>query len=141
LAEDDEDIAFLFRRMFRSFEPEWQMEWSRDGIAAIDYFMKSGPPDVLVTDLNMPGMNGYEIMAWLRTQPKSACPPIVVYSSTDDETTRERCREAGASEFISKATQLPRLHELLRRILLTSHEGPWRDDAANGGATGGSPRA
>jgi CheY-like chemotaxis protein len=132
LAEDDDDIAFFFRRMFRSFEPQWQLEWTRDGVAAINYCMKSGPPDVVVTDLNMPGMNGYEVMAWLRAQPGASCPPIVVYSSTDDETTREKCRAAGASEFISKATQLPRLQELVRRILLSSLDGACREDEPGG---------
>jgi len=116
LAEDDEDIAFLFRRMFRSFEPQWRMEWTRDGLEAIDYCRKSGLPDVLVTDLNMPGLDGYEVMAWLRAQPDPT--PIVVYSSSDDETTRDKCRRAGASEFISKAIHPARLRELVRRVLL-----------------------
>ena len=132
LAEDDEDIAFLFRRMFRSFEPQWRLEWRRDGLAAIDFCMKSGLPDVLVTDLNMPDMNGYEVIAWMRAQPARRRVPVVVYSSSDDETTREICREVGASEFISKAIQPSRLQELMRRILVSSPEAPLRRSSGFG---------
>ncbi len=123
LAEDDEDLAFLFRRMFRAFEPQWRLEWTRNGIEAVNYCMKSGLPDVVVTDLNMPGMDGYEVMSWMDAQPKPKSTSIIVYSSSDDEATRERCRQAGASEFISKAIDVPRLGELIRRILI-ARTGP-----------------
>ena len=118
LAEDDEDLAFLFRRIFRAFEPHWRLEWTRDGAEAVDYCRKRGLPDVVVTDLNMPGMNGFEVISWMEAQPSPKSTTVVVYSSSDDERTRERCRQAGASEFISKAIDATRLRELLRRILV-----------------------
>ncbi len=118
LAEDDEDLAILFHRMFKSFEPRWQLEWTRDGLGAVDYCMKKGLPDVIVTDLNMPHMDGFEVLSWIGSQPPPGPTSVIVYSSSDDETTRERCRKAGASEFISKTVSGARLHELMRRILI-----------------------
>jgi two-component system chemotaxis response regulator CheY len=118
LAEDDEDLAFLFRRMFRIFEPRWHLEWARNGVGAVDYCMKNGLPEVVVTDLKMPGMDGFEILSWMGAQPCPHPTALIVYSSSDDAATRERCRQAGASEFISKNSDVAQLRELMRRILI-----------------------
>ena len=117
LAEDDADIAYIFRRMFRSFEPKWRLEWVPDGLAAVNYCMKHGPPDALVTDLNMPNMTGFEVMDWLAAHPLPGRTPFLVYSSSDDEATCERCRKAGAVDFISKQANTQALRAGLEHFL------------------------
>ena len=72
-------------------------------------------PDLLVVDLNMPLMDGFEVIEWVRLQRAFASLPIIVMSSTTESGDRERAKQLGSDRFLNKTADI---HELIQ--LLTS---------------------
>ncbi len=79
---------------------------------------QSWSPDVVLLDVMMPGMDGYEVCRRLKAQPATAHVPIVMVTALTDQAERVRGLEAGADDFLSKpvddATLFARLRALLR---------------------------
>jgi len=75
-------------------------------------------PDVVLLDVMMPGMDGYEVCRRLKAQPSTAHIPVVMITALTDQSERVRGLEAGADDFLSKpvddATLFARLRALLR---------------------------
>ncbi|WP_270933271.1 PleD family two-component system response regulator [Falsiroseomonas oryzae] len=75
-------------------------------------------PDVVLLDVMMPGMDGYEVCRRLKAQPATAHIPVVMVTALTDQAERVRGLEAGADDFLSKpvddATLFARLRALLR---------------------------
>lgn len=75
-------------------------------------------PDVVLLDVMMPGMDGYEVCRRLKAQPGTAHIPVVMVTALTDQVERVRGLEAGADDFLSKpvddATLFARLRALLR---------------------------
>jgi DNA-binding response OmpR family regulator len=77
-------------------------------------------PDVLLVDVIMPRIDGYELCRILRSQPKSAYVPIVVATSLDDVPSIARAYDAGATDFIPKPVNWLVLNHRIRYILRAS---------------------
>ena len=60
------------------------------------------PPDVIILDIRMPGIDGYEVCRRLKTTPELADIPVIFVSANATETTRQKAFEVGGSGFISK---------------------------------------
>jgi two-component system cell cycle response regulator len=86
----------------------------QEALATVQRWM----PDVLLLDVMMPGMDGYEVCRRLKTQPGTAHIPVVMVTALTDQVERVRGLEAGADDFLSKpvddATLFARLRALLR---------------------------
>jgi signal transduction histidine kinase len=77
-------------------------------------------PDLLLVDVIMPRMDGYELCRILRSQPESAYVPIVVATSLDDVPSIARAYDAGATDFIPKPVNWLVLNHRIRYILRAS---------------------
>ncbi len=100
LLVDDEDQ--LRRVMKDLLEREgYIVAEARDGVAALDQVDKFGP-DVIVLDLNLPGLDGYGVLAHLRSRPSTAQVPVVVLTAKGDEDNEVRVFELGADDFLTK---------------------------------------
>jgi CheY-like chemotaxis protein len=78
------------------------------------------PPDLLITDLGLPGMDGYELLAAIReTRPAATCPAIAVsaYARLDD---RSRALAAGFQAHVAKPIEPPALISILCGVLSAS---------------------
>ncbi|MDR3632476.1 MAG: response regulator [Isosphaeraceae bacterium] len=88
-----------------------------DGVDAVR-LMQARPPRLVITDLQMPRMDGYELLNALRQQPGSAQgPPVLVSSSRSDPATRRRVLELGARGFIAKPVSFDELAEAIGPFL------------------------
>lgn len=77
---------------------------AEDGSAALELCLIVRP-DAVVTDVNMPVMDGLTFLERLREHPWARDLPIVVFSADEhDETKRDRCRRAGVAAWLSKET-------------------------------------
>ncbi|HEY2805181.1 MAG TPA: type II/IV secretion system protein [Gemmatimonadales bacterium] len=100
LLVDDEDS--LRRVMKDLLEREgYTVAEARDGVAALDQVDKFGP-DVVVLDLNLPGLDGYGVLSHLRSRPATVNVPVIVLTAKGDEDNEVRVFELGADDFLTK---------------------------------------
>jgi CheY-like chemotaxis protein len=97
------------------YSPEYQLIFAADGNEAIRK-AEALPPDLILLDVMMPGMNGFEVCHHLRRQPHTAEVPIVMVTALDDRSSRLRGIEAGADDFITKPFDTAELRARVRTI-------------------------
>ena len=89
------------------------VEMAADGQAALDAIRRGPPPDLVLSDVLMPRLNGLSLLRALREDPGTATLPFLLITGDDDSDMRRRGFEAGADDFISKPFRPP---ELLARV-------------------------
>ncbi|OGT94557.1 MAG: hypothetical protein A2083_02475, partial [Gemmatimonadetes bacterium GWC2_71_9] len=100
LLADDEDK--LRRVMKDLLEREgYTVAEARDGVQALDQVDRFGP-DVVVLDLNLPGLDGYGVLSYLRSRQATANIPVIVLTAKGDEDNEVRVFELGADDFLTK---------------------------------------
>ena len=104
-----------------------QAETATDGSDALDK-LERFPADVIVTDLNMPRMDGYELMRTLREEGQNV-PVIVVTAFGNVETAVRTVHEMGAYWFLEKPVQANVMQTLLRRAAAHHGLGTEKEDA------------
>jgi CheY-like chemotaxis protein len=126
-AEDDENDVFLMERAWEKVGINHPLRNVSDGKLAVAYLDGKPPysnrienplPTLLLIDLSMPGKHGLEILQWVRSHPNLARLPVVVLSSSSQETDIERAYAFGANGFFVK----PGDPEELIRIVAALHE-------------------
>ena len=76
-----------------------------------------GPYDLVITDINMPDINGLELVSFLKNHPTYRTIPIMVISTESSDADRKRASALGAEEYLVKPFQSGELVDKLRRIL------------------------
>lgn len=87
-----------------------------DGIDGVEQ-ARSSPPDLILMDLRMPRMDGFEAIRELRVDPNTAEIPIIAISAWASAKHKERAIDAGANEHFTKPVDLPRLLETIDQLL------------------------
>jgi putative two-component system response regulator len=72
-----------------------------DGAAALEH-IKVEPPDVVLVDVQMPGLDGYEVCRRIKASPRGHLLPVVMMTSLNETDDRQRALEAGADDFMAK---------------------------------------
>lgn len=75
------------------------------------------PPDLILVDLMMPGIDGYQLTASLKQNPKTKAIPVIMLSAMNDSATRARALSTGADAYISKPIDRSELCDQVRSIL------------------------
>jgi len=86
--------TFLF---FKHFE----VEMAADGLEA-KRLLEAKPFDLVVSDIEMPNMNGFELLAWIKKDAARSKVPVIMLSSLEDPDVLARCRKLGAADYIVK---------------------------------------
>jgi PAS domain S-box-containing protein len=74
-------------------------------------------PDLVLLDIQLPGMDGFEVLRRLRADPRTRRVPVLAVSANAMPADRERAAEAGFADYVTKPIDLPRLLSLLDRLL------------------------
>jgi len=115
---DDED---QLRRVMRDLleRDGYDVIEAADGVEALDQVDRHGP-DIIVLDLNLPGLDGYGVLSHLRSRRVTQNIPVVVLTARGDEENEVRVFEFGADDFLSKPFRAralsARLDAVLRRV-------------------------
>ncbi|HLF39181.1 MAG TPA: response regulator [Burkholderiales bacterium] len=112
--EDNEDNLFMLQR--RLTRAGFEVKISMNGAQAVDW-AKTLLPDLIVMDLNLPGLDGWEATRRLKSQPETKHIPIIVLSAHGMEGAREKARAAGCDEYETKPTDFDRLVAKIRSLL------------------------
>jgi len=108
VVDDDANIRELLRLHLSS--AGYEVEVAADAIVAGYRILKS-PPDLIITDVNMPHMDGFEFVAALKADPAVPSIPVIFLTSVDDGDARGR--ELGAVGYITKPVRSDRLLSLV----------------------------
>ena len=87
-----------------------------DGEAAMEQ-VRAASPDIVVSDILMPGMDGYDLCRRLRADPATALLPVVLVTSLDPQGERMKGIEAGADDFLAKPLNWEELFAKVRSLL------------------------
>jgi CheY-like chemotaxis protein len=90
-----------------------EAESGEEAMAAV----KAQPPELILLDLAMPGMNGWQVLEALRAAPETASIPVILQTSSGDFPSYEQARRHAVAAFISKPFRLSDVVETCRRIL------------------------
>jgi len=115
LIVDDDDIVRTIMRAELEAEGYTVIE-ARDGLEGCEACWSS-PPELVICDIIMPRMDGFELCRQLRRQPSSATVPILQMTGLDDSASVEKAYDAGATDFIGKPLQWPILKHRVRYML------------------------
>ena len=122
IVENDEDERMFMKEGFDAagmFEVIAQMQ---NGDSLFEWLNKSGHnlPDVILSDLNMPGKNGYDIINEIRNNPAWSHIPVIITSTSSTKTIIDKCLSQGASDYIVKpetfVEYVPYVKNLYQRI-------------------------
>ncbi len=126
IVEDDPEHIALLEAVFAYRDDKAHVTVTRSAEEAIACLM--GPwqesdfqggelPDVIVLDINMPGVGGLGFLKWYHEQPKIAHVPVVVFTSSGGPELERRSLALGASEFMVKPADFRKLLPVVRRAL------------------------
>ncbi len=120
VAEDDPDIASLLTHYLQRAGFEAEMVGTGADVLPR---MRKAPPDLLLLDIMLPGLNGLEVCRAVRGDPHTAAVPIIMVTAKDEESDRIVGLELGADDYITKPFSpnevVARIRALLRRAQRT----------------------
>ncbi|MBK7404130.1 MAG: response regulator [Phycisphaerales bacterium] len=108
LIEDDEDHAFLIRRAMQENRVTNALDHVADGEAALRFLRKSEPyehakrPDVILLDLNLPKLDGQEVLNAIKADAELNTIPVVVLTTSSAEADRVRAYSSGVNSYVVK---------------------------------------
>ncbi len=115
--EDNEQNLYLARFLLE--QNGFAVAEARDGVAGLEQAKRLAPAAILL-DIQLPEMSGYTVAAKLRAIPKLAGVPIIAVTSFAMVGDRERCLEAGATDYLEKPIDAAALLAKLRQHLAGS---------------------
>jgi DNA-binding response OmpR family regulator len=115
VVEDESDIAGLIKHTLER-SGEGRVEIVSHGDAAVRAVV-ANPPDLVVLDLNLPGLSGIEVCRILRERPDTAQVPIIMLTARTGESDRVSGLDLGADDYITKPFSLRELAARVRAVL------------------------
>src|SRR3954454_4421170 len=125
LAEDREDDVLLICRAFESAGARFHIQVTRDGEEAILYLRGDGKfanralypiPDLLLLDLKMPRMDGFDVLRWLRQHPELSALRVIVLTSSSEMRDVNQAYKLGANSFLVKPLDFEHFSETCKTI-------------------------
>lgn len=126
--EDDDNDVFLFQRAFTKAGSSHLIHVVTDGLCAIEYMTGEGRyanrtvyplPKLMVVDLKMPRMSGFELLNWVRQRPRFSKLPFVLLSSSNYSTDIHAAFVQGANGYLVKPSDSSELIQRLRDLVVT----------------------
>jgi CheY-like chemotaxis protein len=127
LAEDEQNDVFLIKRAFQRVQLLNPVRVVSDGQEAINYLRGDGQyadrerfpmPTLVLLDLKMPRMGGFDVISWVRQQPGLKRLPLVVLTSSKDGPDINRAYELGANTYLVKPVEFDGLVEMMKTLNL-----------------------
>ena len=114
LVDDEDSLRKVMRDLLE--RDGYDVAEARDGVQALDQIDRVGP-DIIVLDLNLPGLDGYGVLSHLRSRPATAAIPVIVLTAKGDEDNEVRVFELGADDFLTKPFRARALSARLEAVL------------------------
>jgi len=123
--EDNPDDFVLFQLASRKCGTPFRLQHAADGEEAIAYLDGAGDfgdreehpfPDLVLLDLKMPRLDGFEVLEWIRANPATRSLPVVVLAGSSFRADIRRALELGANSYAAKPARFEELQVLIDQI-------------------------
>ena len=118
LVVDDELTIRLLLENFLS--PYYEIVSRSDGSEALEW-LEGNLPDLIICDIQMPNMDGYQFITTVRQRGFTRHTPIVMLSSTESSKERVKCYTLGAQDYLTKPFNPEELEEIIKKNLYPIH--------------------
>ncbi len=123
-AEDDEGHATLVQRNLQRAGIANEIIHVKDGQEALDYLknerVNGGEnhqiPMLMLLDINMPRLNGIDVLRAVKRDPSTAALPVIMLTTTDDPREVQRCYQLGCSVYLTKPMQYGAFVDAIKRL-------------------------
>jgi CheY-like chemotaxis protein len=120
MIEDDEGHARLIEKNIRRAGVCNEIRAFTSGTSALDHMfdekVRNSGPFLVLLDLNLPDMNGVDILAKLKSDETLRRAPVVVLTTTDDQREIQRCYDLGANVYITKPVEYETFSQAIRQL-------------------------
>ena len=125
VVEDDRYDAELTLRALRRHHADARIEVARDGAEALALLLgednrpglpAAEMPRLVLLDLNIPKLDGVQVLTALRADPRTRSLPVVIMTSSGEDSDVERVVRAGANSYVIKPLEYDRFREVVRQI-------------------------
>jgi CheY-like chemotaxis protein len=125
LVEDDDGHARLIERNLRKVNLVNPIDRVADGQEAMDYLNNAGRfadrdryalPQLVLLDINLPQIDGIEVLQRIKGDARLQPLPVIMLTSTDNQSEIDRCYQAGASSYVAKPISIASLGTKLERL-------------------------
>jgi CheY-like chemotaxis protein len=129
--EDDEHDIFFLKRAFGSQAPDLRIHNVLNAADAMAYLSADGPyadrarfpaADLVVSDVSIPGGSGFQLLAWIRQEPRFAGLPVILLTGSAQQKEIDYAVTAGANFCLEKSTNFDELLAKVRASLLCEHQ-------------------
>jgi len=127
----DDDIRNIFSLASALEEYGIDLQYAESGRAGLELLAKDSGVDVALVDIMMPDMDGYETIREIRSMAEYADLPIVAVTAKAMKGDRQKCIQAGASDYVSKPVDIDHLISVLRVSIQRSDAGRAAADSMN----------
>lgn len=115
----DDDLSI--RLTLENFlSKDYEVICKKDGIEALEW-LEGNQPHLIICDIQMPNMNGYECLDKIRKRGYTRHTPVIMLSATDQSKERIRCYRLGAQDYLIKPFNPEELEELVKKNLFPVH--------------------
>jgi CheY-like chemotaxis protein len=124
LVDDNEDDVVLLEESFRDSKFLNLMQVVNDGEEALAYLRREGQygaaktPGLVLLDINMPRMNGFEVLRAMKADPLLRTIPVVMLTTSTRDEDIARSYDSGACSFVSKPVNFEKLKEVIKQFTL-----------------------
>lgn len=125
LVEDNPDDEALTLRALKKNNIKNEVVVARDGVEALDYLFGTGAhagrdldvlPQVVLLDLKLPRVDGFEVLRRVREDSRTKLLPIVILTTSNEEQDRIKGYGLGANSFVRKPVQFDQFLEAVRQL-------------------------
>lgn len=108
MVDDRPDNLHLLINIFKS---DYRIQAAHTGEKALDLCRSDSPPDLVLLDVMMPGMDGFEVARQMRAHPRAEGIPVIFVTAAVDQASRDKAMGLGAIDFVPKPVDPPQLRQ------------------------------
>jgi two-component system, chemotaxis family, response regulator Rcp1 len=122
LVEDSPSDASLTIHSFKNSPQPYQIHWVEDGETAMAFIQQQGDyaqspqPDLILLDLNLPGMHGREVLKAIKANLQYRHIPVIVFTTSEQESDIRLAYELDANCYLAKPTDLQRFARVIQLV-------------------------